>query len=79
MAVEYLDKGNDDGTCLGQSATEKISFYGGTPATQPTGGLSSTLVITNSSATSACVSAIQHLQVAHNATLTNLRALGLVA
>lgn len=79
MAIKYLDNGNDDGTCLGQSATEKISFYGGTPATQPTGGLSSTLVLTNSSALSLCASAIQDLQTAHNATLTNLRALGLVA
>jgi len=35
MAVEYLDKGNDDGTCFGQSASAKISFYGKTPATQP--------------------------------------------
>ncbi|MDO9535100.1 MAG: hypothetical protein Q7J85_07150 [Bacillota bacterium] len=34
MAIEYLDKGNDDGTCLGQSASEKISFYGATPQVQ---------------------------------------------
>lgn len=34
MAVEYLDKGNDDGTCLGQSASHKISFFGATPVVQ---------------------------------------------
>lgn len=34
MAVEYLDKGNDDGTCLGQAATSKVSFYGATPMVQ---------------------------------------------
>ena len=28
MAVEYLDKGNDDGTVLGQSASSKLGFYG---------------------------------------------------
>ena len=28
MAVEYLDKGNDDGTCFGKSTTSKIGFYG---------------------------------------------------
>lgn len=35
MAVEYLDSGSDDGTCLGQSATALISFYGATPVDQP--------------------------------------------
>jgi hypothetical protein len=35
MAVEYLDKGNDDGTVFGQDASEKIGFYGASPITQP--------------------------------------------
>ncbi|MFA7063391.1 MAG: hypothetical protein WC132_04570 [Methanomethylophilus sp.] len=34
MAVEYLDKGNDDGTCFGQDTSEKISFFGATPSAQ---------------------------------------------
>jgi len=34
MAVEYLDSGNDDGTILGQSATEKVGFFGATPIVQ---------------------------------------------
>jgi len=34
MAVEHLTKGNDDGTTMGQSATEKISFYGVTTVVQ---------------------------------------------
>ena len=34
MAVEQLSKGNDDGTCLGQSASDKISMYGVTPVVQ---------------------------------------------
>lgn len=29
MAVDYLGKGNDDGTCVNQSG-EKLSFYGAT-------------------------------------------------
>lgn len=37
MAVEYLDNGNDDGTVLGQSASEKIGFYGVTPIVQRSG------------------------------------------
>jgi hypothetical protein len=37
MAVEYLDKGNDDGTVLGQSASSKLGFYGlTTPIVQQT-------------------------------------------
>jgi hypothetical protein len=34
MAVEHLSKGNDDGTVLGQGASEKIGFYGVTPVVQ---------------------------------------------
>ena len=37
MAVEYLDKGNDDGTVFGQATTSKLGFYGlATPIVQPT-------------------------------------------
>ena len=32
MAVEYLGSNSPDGTVLGLDSTEKISFYGGTPA-----------------------------------------------
>ena len=43
MAVEYLDKGNDDGTVLGQSASSKLGFYGlTTPIVQPTLTITST-------------------------------------
>lgn len=37
MAVgEYIGNGNPDGTSFGQSATEKISFYGATPVAKAT-------------------------------------------
>ena len=37
MAVEHLTKLNDDGTLFGQSASDKIGFYGlTTPIVQPT-------------------------------------------
>lgn len=35
MAVEFLGIGEDDGTTVGRSATDKISFYGATPVAQP--------------------------------------------
>lgn len=37
MAVEYLGQGNDDGTVVGRSATDKVGFYGKTPVVQPSG------------------------------------------
>ena len=37
MAVRHLSDGTDDGTTLGQSASDKISFYGAlTPIVQQT-------------------------------------------
>ncbi len=34
MAVRQLSDGQPDGTSLGQSSTDKISFYGATPIAQ---------------------------------------------
>lgn len=34
MAVKYLDDGAPDGCCIGQSASEKVSFFGATPVAQ---------------------------------------------
>lgn len=34
MSVTELSDGNDDGTRLGQSASDKISFHGSTPVVQ---------------------------------------------
>lgn len=83
MAVEYLDKGNDDGTCLGQSATEKISFYGATTIVQPSGAgqavISSDLTaLATGAAVSTCVSAINAINVLLLKIRTDLVALGLV-
>lgn len=36
MAVWHLSRGNDEGTVLGQSTTDKVGFYGlATPIAQP--------------------------------------------
>lgn len=37
MAVEYLGNENDDGTCIGQATTSKVSFFAATPVVQQTG------------------------------------------
>ena len=36
MSMDYVGKGADDGTSLGNSATDKISFYGATPIVKGT-------------------------------------------
>jgi len=35
MAVQYLNDGRPDGAYVGQDSSDKIGFYGTTPATQP--------------------------------------------
>ncbi len=36
MSVQYLGSGNDDGTVMGHSTTDKLGFYGiATPVVQP--------------------------------------------
>ena len=69
MAVEYLDKGNDDGTVFGQKTTSKIGFYGlSTPIVQPT----LTLTVTASASPAATYTDLVAIQ-------TFLKALGLSA
>ena len=34
MGVRYLTTGDDDGSVMGQSASEKIGFFGATPVIQ---------------------------------------------
>lgn len=36
MALKELSDGGPDGTRLGQSSTDLVSFYGGTPRARPT-------------------------------------------
>jgi hypothetical protein len=34
MAAKQLSDGSDDGTLIGQSASDKVGFHGGTPVVQ---------------------------------------------
>ena len=82
MAVEELTKGNDDGTRIGQASTEKLGFYGlTTPIVQPTGGVAVTTTAATTSTPYGYSTSTQAdaIVTAINATLANLRALGLVA
>ena len=50
MAIgKQLSDANGDGTGLGQSATDKISFYGATPVTQRTNSIQGASVVSATS------------------------------
>lgn len=49
MAVDYLDKLNPDGTCLGQTAASKIGFYGATTVAQRANAFQAASVVSISS------------------------------
>ncbi len=53
MGVNYITDYNDDGSCMGQAAAEKIAFHGTTPAIQQT---APTAVGTTSAVTTALTS-----------------------
>jgi hypothetical protein len=44
--VKQLSDGNPDGTCLGQSATDLISFYNATPVVQRSGSAQAAVATT---------------------------------
>jgi len=68
MAVRDLSNGNPDGARVGQSATEKLSFYGATPIVR---GAAVATVATNDSTT--------NFSVAINALILRLQTVGLIA
>lgn len=74
MAVEYITNGNDDGSCMGQDAAEKISFYGATPVIQRA---TATTHTTTNVVTSASYGTLQVAQMQE--VMNTLAALGLWA
>lgn len=51
MALDHLSNLNPDGTSLGQSAADKISFYGVTPIIQRSGASQGTFTTTMTQST----------------------------
>ena len=68
MAVQSLTDGNTDGAEFGQSATDKIGFYGTTPIVQATVAATTTTTATTTA-----------LQTDIDAIRTALQNLGLIA
>lgn len=61
MAIEHISKGNDDGTTLGQSTSDKISFFGVTAVVQQTGAAAGTDAATTQALANALRTACNNL------------------
>ena len=62
MPAEYLGAGNDDGTVLGRSSTDKVSFHNATPSAKLACTLSA--AITSGATTTAVAAAYVELYAA---------------
>lgn len=80
MAVQYLNDGRPDGAYIGQDSSDKIGFYGTTPATQPASA--SQAAVTATTTTTATTTALQTdldaLRVLTNQIRSELVTLGLI-
>ena len=63
MAIYYVGDNGPDGTVLGKSATEKIAFYGGTPAVQQATAAAGTDAATTQALANALKLALDNLGV----------------
>lgn len=79
MAVKELSDGAPDGTRLGQSASDKISFFGATTVDQPATIADATNTTTTTSTTTALTTDLDSLRSKFNTLLASLEELGLLA
>lgn len=68
MAIKQLSDGGADGVRLGQSATDKVAFYGATPVVK---GSAVTALVTTPTATD--------IATAVNAIISRLQTVGIIA
>ena len=68
MAIDQLSKAPPDGTAYGQSLSDKISFYGATPITQPTAAAQAA-VTDSSGGTAAPTNGIATITGTYNSTI----------
>ena len=68
MPIQQLSDGGTDGTRLGQSATDKVGFYGATPVVR---GSAVTALVTTPTATD--------IATAVNAIISRLQTVGIIA
>lgn len=68
MAVRQISDGAADGNCLGQSATDKVSFFGATPVVQPTAAAQAAIT-DGSGGAAAPTNGVAALTATYNSTL----------
>ena len=81
MTAVQLSNANPDGTKLGQSATDKVSFYGATPVVQ--GAVITAVATTGATASSpvgfTTTNQANAIVTALNSVITRLNTVGLIA
>lgn len=77
--VQYIGDGAPEGTCVGLSATEKVSFFGATPVVQQATIADATNTTTTTSTTTALTTDLDSLRSKFNTLLGYLESLGLLA
>lgn len=68
MALKELSDLNPDGTRVGQTAADKVGFYGATPVTQPTAAAQAA-VTDSSGGTAAATNGIATITGTYNSTI----------
>jgi hypothetical protein len=61
--VHYLGDNRPDGTCIGKSSTEKVSFYGETPVVQQTTAATATDLATALTLVNALKTALDNIGI----------------
>lgn len=79
MAARQLSDATVDGTVMGQSATDKIGFFGATPVVQQSKGTAYTKTTTTTTTTTALTVDITALGALVNTLRTALINVGIVA
>lgn len=77
--TRQLSDGDDSGTILGQSASDKVGFFGTTPAVQQATIADATNTTTTTSTTTALTTDLDSLRTKFNTLLSELETLGLLA
>lgn len=80
MGVEYLGMNGPDGTCLGKASTEKVGFFGTTPADQPASANEAavTTSVTTTATTTNLATTVASIVTLINQIRTDLVELGLI-
>ena len=80
MAIKHVSDNNPDGTLVGQSATDKVAFYGATTVVQPTSAsqAAAAATTTTTATTTALQTDLDAVRVLANQLRSELVTLGVI-